>query len=279
MHEGKPHRIGQQLGEAWQKSLTPKMKDANKVLEKTKSAYTDTALNVLSFVPIPGFAGASMVGKGVRALIKSKAVSKLVQKFLPKTKIIPQTSKNILSPSGSYVPNQNLTLARDYNPNTKEIRNIFVDKEKVSKMYRAEDVNQGAFNSSSQGAGNITGNWYDEVKHTVTQGFYNNNVKNAINTGENVSPDHLRRVISVNVTENYKNIQRAGGFKKASKLSGGKGNLPLYNEIIADPVLTPYIRKQGVIKNNPNKIARTFIGPKAEVKKLYDNPLFLKTKK
>ena len=63
MHQGKPHKTGQQLGEAWKKSLTPKMKDANKVLEKTKSALTDTALNVLSVVPIP-LAGAGLAAKG-----------------------------------------------------------------------------------------------------------------------------------------------------------------------------------------------------------------------
>ena len=32
----------------------------------------------------------------------------------------------------------------------------------------------------------------------------------------------------------------------------------------------------GVIKNNPNSVAKTFIGPKVQVEKLYDNPLFLK---
>ena len=61
-----------------------------------------------------------------------------------------------------------------------------------------------------------------------------NKADNALDYGKKggtplIPSKHPRRVTAINVTENYKNAQRAGGNKLRSKLSGGDGNLPLYN--------------------------------------------------
>lgn len=271
MHHNKS--IGQQMGNQIKTNLETKQNKFLKNATNKAGNFSKVGLEVMSsLIPIPGFGVSGIIAKGIRALIKPKVISKFVQKFGPKT------TSDVLGPSGSYVKNKNFSLARDYNADTKEIKNVFVPNNKTSKIYRTEDINAGTVGSSSSGF-----DWFDEVKHTATKGYYNKNVKDAVNYGKRspalVPPNHPRRTTSLNVTENYKNARRAGNFDKASDLSGGKGNRPLYNEIVSDPGLMSNIRKQGVIKNNPNKIAQTFIGPKAEVEKLYDNPLFLKTKK
>lgn len=241
---------------------------------------TNAALSAAGAIPGVGMAViAGKYGNKIKNLFKHSGQTSKIN--LKNTGFKNRHIEGIDGPSGSYVKNDNSILSRDYDPNNKEIKNVFVDKNKSSKIYRVEDVNQGTPGSKTSGL-----DWFDEIKHNVTKGYYNKYTKNALDYGKKggtplIPSKHPRRVTAINVTENYKNAQRAGGNKLGSKLSGGDGNLPLYNEIITDKGLMSRIRttgatKAGVIKNNPNSVAKTFIGPKVQVEKLYDNPLFLK---